>query len=486
MSQSTGMPNEMNRRQLLRRIGLTALVAGPGAGLLSACATAGSGGTAAQTPAASTSAAATSAANPLGVDPRKPLEVVIFNGGNGDGYATGLHQPLYRKMYPQAEIKHVPTQKIGTQLRPRFVSGDVPDVVNNSGPEALDMAALAAEGHLTDLTALFDAPSIDDPGKKVRDTLVGGVLENSLIDGVPHVLNYTVAHRALWYNAKLFAAKGWTVPKTWDDFLALGEETKRAGITLFAYPGQVGPFYQVWNLVYTAAKIGGNQVIIDIDNLADGAWTSPAVLSSVSAWADLQARYGDKAYFGLDHTQTQIKHLQDKVAFYPCGSWLENEMAKDKPDSFEYAIAPVPSVTTADKMPAEAIMVGVSEAFFASAKGQNPAGGLEYLRIMLSREGARGYTEKTKNLTVVNGVADGLDLPPAVRSAARAQDAAGKNTITDARFESWYKELFDYSQTQTNAVMAGRITPEQFCANMQKKADEIKKDSSVSKQTRSA
>ncbi|MEV4894998.1 N-acetylglucosamine/diacetylchitobiose ABC transporter substrate-binding protein [Nonomuraea sp. NPDC055795] len=349
----------------------------------------------------------------------------------------------------------------------------------------MDLQALVQEGHLADLTPLFEAPSLAFPDKKVKDTLVGGVYENSLIDGVPRVLQYTVAHRALWYNAKLFEAKGWTVPKTWAEFNALGEEAKKAGIALFAYPGQVGPFYQLWNLVYSAAKIGGNKVIIDIDNLADGAWTAEPVRQAVAAWAQIQKDFGDKAYFGLDHTQTQIKHLQDKVLFYPCGSWLENEMAKDKPDSFEYAIAPVPSIGAADAMPYEAIFVGVSEAFFVGAKGKNPQGGLEYLRLMLSREGARGYTELTKNLTVVNGVVDGLKLTSAVNSAAKAQEAAGRNTITDARFETWYKELFDYAQTQTNSVMAGRSTAEQFCANMQKKADELKNDSAITKQTRS-
>ncbi|NUR86596.1 MAG: carbohydrate ABC transporter, N-acetylglucosamine/diacetylchitobiose-binding protein [Nonomuraea sp.] len=470
-------PSELSRRDLLR---FTALAVGS-SGLLAACATGGR-----STPSApAASAAATSAANPLGVDAARPLEVVIFSGGNGDGYATKLHEVQYSKLYPKARLKHVATQNVGTQLRPRFISGDTPDVVNNSGPEALDVQALVAEGQVADLTPLFDAPSLAQPGKTVRETLVGGVYENSLIDGVPRVLQYTVAHRALWYNAKLFAKRGWNVPRTWEEFRALGEEAKKAGIALFAYPGQVGPFYQLWNLVYSAAKIGGNKVIVDIDNLAPGAWTAAPVLQAVTAWQQVQRDFGDKAYFGLDHTQTQIKHLHDEVLFYPCGSWLENEMAKDIPDSFEYAIAPIPSLTAADALPYEALMIGVSEAFFVSAKGKNPQGGLEYLRIMLGREGARGYTEMTKNLTVVNGVVDGLKLTAAVRSAARAQEAAGKNIITDARFETWYKELFEYGKPQTNAVMSGRITPQEFCDKMQRKADEIKTDASVAKQSRS-
>ncbi|MEU6711629.1 N-acetylglucosamine/diacetylchitobiose ABC transporter substrate-binding protein [Nonomuraea sp. NPDC046802] len=476
-------PGEITRRQLLRRIGITALAAGPGAGLLSACATAGTGGEPSAAP--SSAAASTSLQNPFGVDAKKPLEVIIFSGGYGDAYAKELHEELYKKAFPGVSVKHGGTQQIGTQLRPRFVGNDAPDVFNNSGPESMDLVALAAESQLADLAPLFNAPSIDDPAKKVRDTVTPAVLDNAKINGRDLVLNYTVSHRALWYNAKLFESMKWAVPTTWAEFTALGETAKKEGILLFAYPGQKGPYYQFWNVLYTAAKIGGNQVIIDIDNLVDNAWNAAPMKQAVAAWVDIQAKYGDKAYFGLDHTQTQIKQLQNKLLFYPVGSWVENEMAKDKPMDFEYAIAPIPDVTAADKMPYGAIQVGVGENFVVAARGKNPQGGLEYLRIMLSKEGARGFTQKTKNLTVVYGAAEGLDLPTGLMSAAKAQDAAGQNIITDARFEGWYKELFDYGTEQINVVMAGRITPDQFCANMQKKADAVKKDDSVAKQTRS-
>ena len=174
-------PGEITRRQLLRRIGLTAFVAGPGAGLLSACATSGAGDEPTSTPTGSIAVSA-DPKNPFGVDAKKPLEVTIFSGGYGDTYAKDLHEQMYKKRFPGATVKHNATQQIGTQLRPRFVSGDVPDVVNNSGPEALDLAAMAAEGQLADLTALFDAPSLDDPSKKVRDTVTPAVLDNAKID----------------------------------------------------------------------------------------------------------------------------------------------------------------------------------------------------------------------------------------------------------------------------------------------------------------
>ena len=63
-----------------------------------------------------------SATNPLGVAEDAPLEVVIFNGGYGEKYATDVHEPLYKKAFPKAEIKHQSTQAVSTVLQPRFAA----------------------------------------------------------------------------------------------------------------------------------------------------------------------------------------------------------------------------------------------------------------------------------------------------------------------------------------------------------------------------
>jgi N-acetylglucosamine transport system substrate-binding protein len=147
-------------------------------------------------------------------------------------------------------------------------------------------------------------------------------------------------------------------------------------------------------------------------------------------------------------------------------------------------MTPTPSVTSGDKMPFEAIRAAAGEAYIVAAKGKNTAGGLEYLRLMLSKEGAKGFTEKSGNLTIVKGASEGLTLSPGNKSVATAQAAAADNVVTDSRFENWYKEFEKEMRTQTNALMFGRISADQFCEAMQKKADATKADSSIPKQQR--
>jgi N-acetylglucosamine transport system substrate-binding protein len=476
----TSEPADLSRRQMLRGIGLAAFLAVPGAGVLSACATGGDG----DNPPASTPAASGNAENPFNVDPNAPLEVVIFTGGLGETYATEGHEPLYKKKFPNATIEHVGTQQISQTLQPRFAAGDPPDFIANSGTNLMDNTALQSEGDLLDLTPLLDAPSIDDPNTKVRDTLLPGTLEPGLIDNKPFVLNYVSIAYGLWYDKNLFAKNSWTPPKSFDEFKTLADKMKSAGVIPYSYAGKNAPYYQYWMIMISAAKIGGNEVIVNLDNLEDGAWTAEPVRQAAAAWAEIMSLYGDKSHEGLIHTEVQTLQNQGKVGLYPSGSWLENEQKKETPATFEYAMAPTPSVTSSDRMPYDAIRATAGEGYIIPSKGKNTAGALEYMRIMLSKEGARVFTEKSGNLTVVKGASDGLTLSPGNQSVADATSKAGDNIVTHSNIESWWKDLEQELRTQTNALMFGRINADQFCENMQNKADETKNDSSIPKQRR--
>src|SRR6266545_3679884 len=405
-----------SRRTLLRNAAAASLVALPGAALLDACATGGGGGSTAG------ATGAKSAQNPLGVDPKAALDVVIFAGGYGDKYATDVHVPLYKKAFPDADVKESSTQEISTTLQPRF-------------------------------------------------------------NGESYVFNYVSTVYGIWYNAKLWATKGWKAPKTWSEFITLLDTIKAAGLTPYGYAGANAAYYQYLVILTSAAKLGGPDILKNIDNLADGAWANDSVHKAAEAWAAVGAKYTDKSFLGLKHTEVQLKQNQDKLATYPSGNWLENEQKDNTPGTFEYAMFPIPSLTSSDKLPVTAIWAGAGEPFFVSAKGKNPKGGMEYFRRMLSKEGAQGFTKLTGSLTVLQGAAEGLDLPPGMKSSATALTAAGKDAFYYL-FDGWYKDLDQELRAATNELFYAGGTADKFVDRMQKKADAIKKDSSIKKFTR--
>jgi len=484
MSEIFGKP-EIDRRTLLRRAAAVGLLATPAVGLLSACVS--SDDNSADT--SNSGGGAKSADNPLGIDPKKPVEIVIFNGGLGTAYATDVDTPLFNKKWPDAKITYSATEQISTVLQPRINAGDAPDMINNSGSNLMDMGALVKAGQAADLTDLFAAPSLDIPGKTVAETLVPGAVEQGTYDTggtrKPYAVNYSYTVFGLWYNKKLFEKNSWTIPATWAEFTALLDKIKAKGITPFGYAGANASYYMVRALLTSAGKIGTEQVLKDIDNLKPGAWQAPAIMQAAQAWGEVGNKYINKTYLGLKHTEVQLQQDQDKLAIYPCGSWLENEQAKDTPPTFEYAVAAYPSVTTSDQLPATAINAAAGEIYFAAAKGKNPQGGKEYLRTMLSKEAALGFTKLTKSLTVVAGAADGQTISPGLTSANDMLGKAGKDVFMGYLFDTWYKKLDDESRSAVNDLMFKGGDAKKFCDRMEAASQAVAKDSSITKFTRS-
>ena len=424
-----------------------------------------------------------SAANPLGVKEDAPLEVVIFNGGFGEEYAKA-HEAMYSRRYPKATIKHSATQQISQTLQPRFVAGDPPDVVNNSGGNQIDFNGLVSQGALTDLGDLLEAPSLDDPAKKVKDTLLPGITDVGTYDGKFLSLNYAYSAYSIWQSDKLFESRGWEYPKTWDDMIALCKKIKAAGIAPWTYTG-VHARYMSWPILAAAAKLGGIEVLKAIDNLEPNAWKHDAVKTAADAFSQLATDgFLQTGAEGMDHIQAQTEWCNGKAAFISCGSWLENEQKKVTPAGFRMSAHPTPSLTTSDKLPFEAIRGTGSEPFVVPAKAKNQRGGLEYLRVMLSREGAADFTRKVSSLTVVAGSSAGIDLPPGLTTVTKLIEASGSNTF-NWLYNSYYRKL---ERELVNAacadMFAKRITAAEWVNRCQQGADSIAKDSSIKKYKR--
>ena len=457
-----------------RRAILKVLAATP---LLSACVTSGKDD---DKPAAD--AGAKSADNPLGVKDDAPLEVVIFKGGYGDDYAKHAEE-LYKGKHAKATIDHKGIQKVGEALQPRFVANTPPDVVDNTGAGRLDIATLVGAKQLADLGELLDAPSFDDPNTKVRDTLLPGVVDDGTFDKSVLVLNFTYTAWGLWYSKPLFAAKGWTYPKTWDEMLALCATIKAGGVAPWTYQGKY-PEYINDPLLSMAAKVGGTDLIKAVDNLEPNAWKADGLKAAAEAFAELAGKgYIMSGSEALSHTEAQAAWCQGKAAFIPSGSWLESEQKDVAPKGFDMVMGAVPARTSSDKLGAAAIQAASSESFLVPAKAKNVAGGLEYLRILFSKQSAKAFAQSAGTLPAVAGATDGLTLSSGLGSTRDAVTAAGKEAFT-FRFRTWYAPLAKAVDDATGELVNKRATAAEWAERVQKAADALAKDSSVKKYTR--
>ncbi|MBH5337477.1 carbohydrate ABC transporter, N-acetylglucosamine/diacetylchitobiose-binding protein [Streptomyces pactum] len=473
-----GSTSDFGRRDLVKRSAALGLIAVPSLGALSACASGG------DSDGDKVDKGTKSEKNPLAVNESAGLDVVIFDGGFGDAYAKDAEKE-FEKRYPKTagKIKHTATQKIQTTLQPRFNGGTPPDLIDNSGAEQMDFGTLVGKGQLTDLTPLLDAPSIDDPSKKVRDTLREGVVEMGRFDGKPvWVLYYAYTVYGIWYSRSLLAKHGWEYPETWDDMLKLCKEAKKKDIAGWTYPGKY-PYYLPFSLYPFIGKIGGREVLDSIDNLEPNAWKHPAVKAAFEAYYELYRKgYILEGTPSQSHTEAQTDWTQGKALFIPNGSWVENEAKKTTPDDFQMAVGAPPSLDDGDKMPFGTIWASGGEPFIVPKNARNPQGGMELLRIMLGKKSSQNFIRQVSSLTSLNGGTEGVDLPSGLASAQELLTKAGPNVL-NPRIQDWYVGL-NKQQIGIGALgemMAGRMTPAEAIKKIQKFADDTAKDDSVTK-----
>ncbi|MCF6522736.1 N-acetylglucosamine/diacetylchitobiose ABC transporter substrate-binding protein [Streptomyces sp. JJ36] len=468
-----GPTSDVNRRDVIKRAAALGLIAVPSMSALSACASGGSDDDTEKKSGKKT------ADNPLGVDKNAGLDFVIFDGGFGTQYGEDA-----AKIYEQnfGKVKITKTEKIRSLLQPRMVGGTPPDLVDNSGAEAMDAATLISKGQILDLTPLLDAPSVDDPDTKVRDTLRPGTIEMGQYgDEKCYRLNYAYTVFGTWYSKKLLEDNDWEYPKTWDEMLALCAKAKKKGIAGWTYAGKY-PYYLPFTLYPFIGKIGGPEVIKAIDNLEPNAWKHDAVKKAFDAYYELQAKgYILKGTPGLDHIQSQTEWTKGNALFIPNGSWVENEAKDTTPKDFQMTCAPPTSLDSSDAMPFETLWAQAGEPFIVPAKATNSAGGMEFLRVMLGKKSAQNFSRLVSSLACVEGSEEGLELTSGLGSASASLNAAGDNVL-NPRLPDWYQQLHKEQIGDVLAsMMAGRTKPDEAIKKIQKFADETAKDDNVKK-----
>jgi len=103
-----------------------------------------------------------------------------------------------------------------TVLKSRIEGGSPPDIAQLAQPTPV--LAYAAEGKVIDL-----APFMDSSGKLTKEhpSTIGLVTQDGKIWCVPYKAD---VKSTIWYPIKAFAAKGSTVPTTWDELIALSDK----------------------------------------------------------------------------------------------------------------------------------------------------------------------------------------------------------------------------------------------------------------------
>jgi N-acetylglucosamine transport system substrate-binding protein len=461
----------LGRRDFLR--GSLAAAALAATGSLASCATSGTG---TSTSSSSAPAGQVSDTNPFGVQSGTTVDAVIFKGGYGVDYAEFAAKQVEQKQ-SGVTVKVTPTTKIAQSLQPRFVSGNPPDVIDNSGADLIGINTIRDQ--LADLTDVIEAKNYE--GTVIKDTLYQGVTNRGTFDGKFVQLNYALTVYAIWYSASLFDQMGWTVPKTYEEMLSLGAEVKGKGKYLLGWGKEAATYYQTM-AIDSAIKEGGDEVRLALENLKPDCWSLAPVQDVFSGLKKIiDAGYVKPGGSGTVFTAAQAQWSEaEQFVLYPSGGWIENEMKDQTKSGFKMTGAPEPTVSSSSKLPYEALNSAPGEGYIVPSQGKNAAGGKEFLRAMLSKDAAVNFAKTKLASTIVKGTVppDGFGST-ALQSQIKMLEAAGSNIFT------WnFVDLYGTNTDQLvlwNTFLAGDSSVAELTKGLQEITDKIAKDPSIKK-----
>ena len=289
----------------------------------------------------------------------------------------------YNESHDDVTVKVTAPPDAGTVLKTRMAKNDMPDIVAMGGDN--NYTEIEGAGMLLDL-------GDQDYIKDVQEAYIDMVYDvnkdkEETIYGVPFATNAS----GVIYNTEKFEELGLEVPKTWDEFFALGDTVKDIdGRSLFTYQG-IYPGYMEEMLWPAIANECGEEALTKIANYEEGSFNNEGVLKALTHIKEI----ADKGYLlegtvGMNHTESQTEMMLGKAAFITNGTWMENEM-QDAPreDRFEFAMAPIPTENADDVH----YVFDSCEQFSIPAAAKNQELAKEFLRFLYSDESVSAFAE---------------------------------------------------------------------------------------------
>lgn len=306
----------------------------------------------------------------------KKLE--IFSWWTTGGEAAGLNKmfDIYRAKYPGVEIVNATVaggagSNAKAVLTTRMTGGDPPDSFQvHMGHELIDTWVVADK--MEPLDDIFKSEGFDKVFPK-------GVLD--IVSSNGHYWSVPVnIHRAnvMWYNTKVFAANGWTAPKTFDEFFTFCDAVKAKGMTCLAL-GDNG----VWAATHLFETVLiGTLGPEKYNGLWTGAtdWNGPEVKQALETFKKMIS-YANADHGALSWDQANQLVIDGKAAVTIMGDWVDaDNLAKKFPDS-GWALAPGNA----------GVYDALSDTFGLPKGAKNRENALNWLKLAGSKEGQEAF-----------------------------------------------------------------------------------------------
>jgi len=356
------------------------------------------------------------------------VEVLHWWTSGGEAKAVGTLKEAFEKKggtWIDSPIAGGGGDAAMTALRARVMAGNPPAAVQLKGPGIQEWAD---QGSLNDVEDVAKAENWDS------------VLPPSLASIMKYKDKYVAApvniHRVdwMWVNPAVLAKVGADVPTTWEEFNAVADKLKAAGITPLAHGGQPWQDATVFEtIVLSQGADFYRKALVELDQDALSGETMVKVFDQLRKLRG----YVDPGFSGRDWNLATAMVMNGEAAFQIMGDWAKGEfLAAGKVPGKDFLCAPTPGngyifnadsfaffkVSGADqiegqKVLASLIMSPEFQETFNLAKGSIPA----RTDVSLDKfdscalKSHEDLTESVKNDAFVPSMAHEMAIPRTVR-----------------------------------------------------------------------
>ena len=191
-----------------------------------------------------------------------------------------------------AKVELTVSKTIDQELTPQVAAGNFPDVVfmgvgGKTGFTDKFVQNKSLEP-LNDILKITNKGETTTVGDKLLPGMVGNLTTNPYDDDRLMLAPTFMAPAGLVYNKTLFKKNGWTLPATWDEFFALGDEVKAKGVSLFTYPtaGYFDTFFFA-----LLSSIGGDDYFKKVMSYEKNIWTGSEATQALNLVGKLLTQY---------------------------------------------------------------------------------------------------------------------------------------------------------------------------------------------------
>ena len=222
---------------------------------------------------------------------------------------------------------------------------------------------------------------------------------------------------AVFYRKSVFKQHGYTIPKTWDQFIALAKKMKADGLTPIAFTDKDGwPAMGTFDIINM--RINGYQFHVRL-MAGKEAWNSAKVKAVFNQWRELLPYYSSGA-LGLTWEEGAQQLVKKQAGMYLLGSFVAQQ-ATDPADHADLDFFPYPMINS--KWGQDSLDAPI-DGYLMAKKAKNPTQAKALLKFLGTAAAENAYLRTDPNDVGAARDASAAHYNPLQKKAAKLISSA--------------------------------------------------------------